>query len=172
MVAVSAASLPAAVLYDSANYSYTNGPLAGQGEWYVYSAGTPADDTMVTNGVIYLASTNADSVAAPVGGFYSANNGSIVWASFTLKVNQVPAYNNYNGGYFCQFISTNNNACCNVFISTNGTVLPGTFRLSIANFSVSFSNLQPPVTYPEDLLPNVIYNVVIAYDLNPARIWG
>jgi len=76
----------------------------------------------------------------------------------------VPGYNNYNGGYFCQFFSTNKNTCCNVFISTNNAVIPGTFRLSIANFSVSFSNVQQPVTFPEDLCTNVVYNVVIAYD--------
>jgi len=161
---LSAASLQATtLLQDSLNYPYTNGPIAGQGQWYVYSSPTN-DDILVSNNVIYFNSTNKDSVATPVNGFYTATNGSIVWASFTINVSQAPAFNNYNGGYFCQFISTNANTCCNVFISTNNTVIPGTFRLSIANFSVSFSNLQPPVTYPEDLCTNVTYNVLIAYD--------
>src|SRR5271155_3207775 len=36
--------------------------------------------------------------------------------------------------------------------------------MSIANFSASFSTLEPPVTYPEDLCTNITYNIVIAYD--------
>ena len=165
LIAVSAASLQAAVLLqDSLNYPYVNGPIAGQGQWYVYSPGTPADDILVSNNVINIVSTNKDSIATPVNGFYAATNGTVVWASFILNVTQLPTYNAYNGGYFCQFISTNNNTCCNVFIDQGGTVVPGTFRLSIANFSVSFSNLQQPVTYPEDLVTNVPYNIVIAYD--------
>ena len=165
MLALSAASLHATVLLrDFANYPYTNGLIAGQGQWYVYSPATPSYDTFVTNNVIYLTTTGKDSVATPTNGFYAATNGSIVYASFTLNVSEAPSFNNYNGSYFCQFISTNNNTCCNLFISTNDTVIPGTFRLSIANFSVSFSNLQQPVTFPEDLFTNVTYNVVIAYD--------
>ena len=165
MLALSAASLRATVLLqDSLNYPYTNGPIAGQGQWYVYSPGTPANDILVSNNVIYIASTNKDSIATPVKGFYNPANGSIVYASFTLRVSEVPSFNDYNGGYFCQFISTNNNTCCNLFIDTHDTVVPGTFRLSIANFSVSFSNLQKPVTFPQDLCTNVTYNVVIAYD--------
>jgi hypothetical protein len=163
--AVSAASLHATVLVkDSLNYPYTNGPIAGQGQWYVYSSGTHAYDTIVSNNVIYLNTTNKDDVATPTNGFYSPANGTIVYASFTLNVSQSPSFNNYNGSYFAQFLSTNGNYCCNLFISTNGAVIPGTYRLSIANFSVSFSNLQQPVTYPEDLLTNVTYNIVIAYD--------
>ena len=149
LLALSAASLQATVLLkDSVNYPYINGPIAGQGQWYVYEPATPADDILVSNNVIYIMSTNTDSIATPVNGFYTPANGTIVYASFALNVNTAPAYTEYSGGYFCQFLSTNGNICCNLFISTNGTVVPGTFRLSIANFSVSFSNLQPPVTYP------------------------
>ena len=167
LLALSAASLHATVLLqDSRNYPYTNGPIAGQGQWYVYdtSAATPAYDTVVSNNVIYMTSTNKDSVATPTNGFYAAANGPIVWASFTIKVNQAPAFNDYNGGFFCQFIGTNSNTCCNVFISTNGVIIPGAYRLAIANFSVSFSNLQRPVIFPEDLAVGVTYNIVIAYD--------
>src|SRR5271170_5784605 len=100
LLALSAASLPAGVLLqDSLNYPYVNGPIAGQGQWYVYSQGTPADDILVSNNVIYIASTNKDSIATPVNGFYNATNGSIVWASFNINVSQVPTYNNFSGGY-------------------------------------------------------------------------
>ena len=152
------------LLRDSTNYPYTNGPIAGQGQWYVYSPATPANDVLVSSNVIYMTTTNKDTIATPTNGYYSADNGTIVYASFTINVSKLPGFDNYNGGYFAQFVSTNKNTCCNLFISTNGTVIPGTFRLSIANFSVSFSNLQQPVTYPEDLSTNVTYNIVIAYD--------
>ncbi len=165
MIALSAASMRASVLLmDSTNYPYANGPIAGQGQWYVYSSGTPADDIMVSNNVIYLSATNKDYIATPKNGFYTSTNGTIAWASFALNVNTVPSFNNYNGGYFCQFISTNTNTCCNVFVTTNDVITPGAYRLAIANFSVSFSNLQPPVIFPEDLSPGVTYNIVIAYD--------
>jgi hypothetical protein len=163
LLAVSAASLHATVLLrDSTNYPYINGPIAGQGQWYVYSSGTASNDTIVSNNVIYLKSSGYDSVATPTNGFYTATNGTIVYAAFTLNVNTLPS--STADGYFCSFISTNKNLCCNVFISSSGTTIPGTYRLSIANFSVSFSNLEPPVTYPLDLATNVTYTIVIAFD--------
>ena len=163
LLTISVAPLHATVLLkDSLNYPYTNGPIAGQGQWYVYSSGTPAYDTLVSNDVIYLTSTNKDSVATPTNGFYTPTNGSIVWASFSINVNTAPSAT--ADGYFCTLISTNKNYCCNVFVSSTDSVIPGTYRLSIANFSVSFSNLDPPVTYPEDLATNVTYEIVIAYD--------
>ena len=167
LCAVAMTALPSqatVLLRDSSNYPYTNGPIAGQGQWYVYSPATPANDVLVSNNVIYMTATNKDTIAAPTNGYYNPANGTIVYASFTINVSQLPGFNNYNGGYFAQFVGTNKNTCCNLFISTNGAVIPGTFRLSIANFSVSFSNLQQPVTFPEDLCTNVTYNVVIAYD--------
>lgn len=153
----------ATVLFqDSSNYPYANGPIEGQGQWYCYSSKTN-NDIFVTNNVILFNATNNDYIAAPSSGFYSPYNSTLA-ASFNLNISQAPGFNNYNGGYFLQFVSTNANECCNLFISTNGTVIPGTFRLSIANFSVSFSNIQQPVTYPVDLFTNVTYNVVIYYD--------
>ncbi len=164
MLVLSAASVRASVLLmDSTNYPYTNGPIAGQGQWYVYSPASATNcDILVSNDVIYFSTTNNDSVATPTNGFYNATNGSIVWASFSLNVSKAPSTT--SDGYFCSFVSTNKNLCCNVFISSSESLIPGTYRLSIANFSVSFSNLQPPVTFPMDLATNVTYEIVIAYD--------
>src|ERR1700728_4504705 len=156
LLALSAASLQATVLLqDSTNYPYINGPIAGQGRWYVYDPSTPTNDTLVSNNVIYLKSTNFDSVATPTNGFYTPTNGTIVYASFTINVNLLPL--STADGYFCTFISTNKNYCCNVFVSSTNSVVPGTYRLSIANYSVSFSNLDPPVPFAEDLATNVTY---------------
>ena len=53
-----------------------------------------------------IATANKDSVATPTNGFYSGTNGTITWASFTIKVTKVPTFTHFNDGYFCQFIST------------------------------------------------------------------
>jgi hypothetical protein len=171
LLALPLASLQASVLLqDSTNYPYANGPIASQGQWYIYSGSTAADDITVSNNTIYLDTTNKDSVATPTNGFYTGTNGTIVWASFTLNVSKAPSPT--ADGYFCSFISTNSNYCCNVFVSSKYSVVPGTYRLSIANFSVSFSNLDPPVTYPLDLCTNVPYEIVIAYDIAQGNTEG
>jgi len=84
LLALSAACLHATVLYQVTT-NYINGPIAGQGNWYI-SSKNPTNDIGVTNNVIYIASTNWDSIAAPTNGFYSDANGPIVYASFSIKV--------------------------------------------------------------------------------------
>lgn len=163
---LTALSLQADVLFqDSLNYPYTNGCIEGQGQWYCFSPKTPYLDALVTNNVLYLVSTNHDDVATPTNGFSVVNPGTITWASFTINVSQLPSA---NGNYFCQFQNVNDtNDCCHIFVATGGTILPGTYRLGIANFATSYASLTPPVYFPMDLATNTTYNVVIAYDTNP-----
>src|SRR5208337_3091530 len=59
------------------------------------------------------------------------------------------------------------NNCCHVFIDRMDTVVPGTYRLGIANFGTSFANLIPPVNYPLDLATGITYTVVILFDNDP-----
>jgi hypothetical protein len=150
------------LLQDSLNYPYTNGCIEGQGQWYCYSPNTPVRDADVTNNVLYLNSTNKDSVATPTNSFFASTNGSITFCSFTLNVSQLPS--SPNGGYFFQFQDTNGNNCCHIFIDTLNTAVPGTFRLGVGSFTTSFSASQPPINYPEDLSTGVTYTVVCAYD--------
>jgi hypothetical protein len=154
----------ATVLFqDSLNYPYTDGSIEGQGQWYSFYPATPLQNAFVTNNVLLLTavSTN-DSVAAPTNGFTPPNPGSITYASFSLNVSQLPTG---SGTYFAQLQDNNDsNDCCHVFITTAGTVVPGSYRLGIANFDTSYLTISPPVNFPMDLAPGITYNVVIIYD--------
>jgi hypothetical protein len=160
---LTALSLRADVLFqDSTNYPYTNGCIEGQGQWYCYLPRIPVLDALVTNNILILNSTNTDSVGTPTNGW--ANPGEFNYASFTINVSQLPA--TANGGYFCEFMDNSNNNVCHIFIDTVGTVVPGTYRLGIANFAGTFNSTQPPINYPLDLATGVTYNVVFLYDTN------
>ena len=170
LLSISAAlSSHAYILFqDSTNYPYTNGCIEGQGQWYCYSPSTPAGDADVTNNVLYLNTTNKDSVATPTNGFYAATNGTLTVASFTINVSQLPQ--NYYGTYFYEFQDQSNNTCCHLFIDTIGTQVPGSYRLGIANFGTSFFQTQPPINYPMDLATGVTYTVVCSFDTDPDAI--
>ena len=161
-------SLRADVLFqDSTNYPYTDGCIEGQGQWYCfYPANTTNLDALVANNVLLLNSTNHDEVAAPTNGWVNNLNPYFNFASFQINVSQLPS--TANGGYFCQFQDKfGTNHCCHVFIDTHDTVVPGTFRLGLANYATSFAALVPPVNYPLDLATGVTYTVVIAFDNTP-----
>lgn len=147
---------------DSTNYPYINGCIEGQGQWYCYSPSTPKLNVFVTNNVLLLvAQTTNDAVATPTNGW--VNPTVYTYASFTINVSQLPS--STNGGYFAQFQNNNDASdCCHLFIDALGTVVPGTYRLGIANFSTSFGSLQTPNNYPMDLATNTPYNVVILFD--------
>jgi hypothetical protein len=155
-------SLRATVLFqDSTNYPYTNGGIEGQGQWYCFYPTTPNLDAFVTNNILFLNSSNHDEVAAPTNGWVNATEFN--FASFTINVSQLPSTT--NGGYFCQLQNNNDtNDCCHIFVDTRDTVVPGTYRLGIANYNTSFSALTPPVNYPLDLATGVTYTVVILFD--------
>ena len=148
---------------DSSNYPYANGCIEGQGQWYCYLPASPNLNAFVTNNVLLLtANPTNDAVAAPTNGWLNLS-GTVTYASFSINVSQLPA--SPDGGYFCQFQNKNDtNDCCHVFIDTRDTVVPGTYRLGIANFATSFSVISPPVNFPMDLSPGITYNVVIVYD--------
>lgn len=164
LVLFSMMAAKATVLYSDSGYPFSNGLIAGQDYWYVYSPSTPHGDAFVTNNVLLLVATNQDSVAVPTnaaGGW--VNDTGYNYASFEIDVTELP--DTTNGDYFCQLQDNNDtNSGCRVFIDTIGTTVPGTYRLGIANFSTSFSNLEPPNNYPVDLATNVTYTVVILFD--------
>jgi hypothetical protein len=165
LLAMASLSVRAVVLFqDSTNYPYADGPIEGQGQWYCYYPSTPRLNTFVTNDVLLLTDTTTnDSVAAPTNGFAALNPGTITYASFSLNVSALPK----GSSYFAQFQNNNDtNDCCHLFITTDGTVLPGTYRLGIANFDTSYQTILPPVNFPLDLSTGVNYTVVLAYDSN------
>jgi hypothetical protein len=160
---LAALSAQAEVLFmDSTNYPYTNGCIEGQGQWYCYYPATPYLDALVTNNVLLLNTTNHDAVATPTNGWLNPTV-YYTYASFSINVSQLPS--TANGGYFCQFQNDNDtNDCCHLFIDTHDTVVPGTFRLGIANYDTTFSTVIPPHNYPLDLATGVTYTVVMLFD--------
>ena len=160
---LAASALRAEVLFqDATNYPYINGSIEGQGQWYGYYPKTLGSDVFVTNNVLLLTSVSTnDSVATPTNGW--ANSSIYTYASFTINVSQLPS--TANGGYFCQFQNNNDtNDCCHLFIDTVGTVVPGTYRLGIANYDTSFTAAPPPGNFTMDLATNTTYTVVVLFD--------
>jgi hypothetical protein len=157
----------ALLFQDSTNYpAYTNGCIEGQGQWYCYSPATPYLDALITNNVLYLSTSNHDSVAAP--GTKGGTNGWAIpnqytYASFTVNVSKLPG--STNGGYFCQLQTTNDSYdVCHVFVDTRETLTPGTYRLGIANYATGFGGAQSAHNFPMDLATNATYTVVILWD--------
>ncbi len=160
------------LLMDSSNYPYANGLIAGQGQWYIYYPKTPKNDCFVTNNVIILNTSHDDSPGTPTNGW--VNSSGYTYVSFEINVTKLPSL---DGGYFAQLQNDwDTNDCCHVFVDTLGTTVPGTYRLGIANFSTSFSNVEPPHDFPMDLALNTTYTVVILFDtlgdtLSGATLW-
>jgi len=139
--------------------NYSDGLIETDGLWYCYSPASPDQDAFVTNDLLILNSANHDAVAAPTNGVvYSAPQ--LIYASFTINVSQLPSV---NGGYFVQLMDNTNNNAAHVFIDTKGTVVPGTYRLGIANFATSI-NTVGATNFPMDLATGVTYQVVINWD--------
>src|ERR1700676_2831181 len=139
LLALAAMSMRADILLqDSTNYPYVNGPISGQGQWYIYSPATAADqsnDVMVINDNLILSTNENDSVAAPTNGWLNSSEFNFV--SFQINVSRVPS--DPNGSYFCQLQTTNDGvSVAHLFIDTLGTVVPGTYRLGIGNYATSF----------------------------------
>ena len=149
-------ALRADVLFqDSLNYP--NGLIETDGVWYCYAPATPVKDAFVVSNLLVLDSSHSDAVAAP----FTNNTGStLLYASFTINASKLPTV---NGGYFVNFGDATNNAICKIFIDTKNTVVPGTYRLGIANFATSITTVGA-TNFPMDLATGITYQVVIAYD--------
>jgi hypothetical protein len=156
-------SVRAEVLF-SDSFNYANGSIETDGVWQVYSPAPPAapyGDAYVENDMLILNSTNYDSVDAP----FTTNRGgsTVVFASFTIDVTTLPSA---GSGFFCEFQDVSNvDEVAYVFITTNDTLVPGTYRLGINNYIETSSLTTGKVAlYPLDMAPNLHYNVVISYD--------
>jgi hypothetical protein len=166
LLALAAMSSRADILFqDSTNYPYVNGPINGQGQWYIYSPATAANqsnDVMVVNDNLILSTNENDSVATPTNGWLNETEYNFV--GFQINVSKVPA--DPNGSYFCQLQTTNDGvSVAHLFIDTLGTVVPGTYRLGIGNYATSFGGAYGvPANLPLDLVTNVTYTVVLAWD--------
>jgi len=140
--------------------NYPNGLIETDGLWYCYSPTPPNGDAYVNNDLLILNGSNKDGVAAPTNGINNASAPDEVYASFTIKVSQLPST---SGGYFCIFLDPTNNSAAHVFIDTKGTSVPGTYRLGIANYATSI-NTAGATNFPMDLATGITYQVVFNWD--------
>ena len=167
------------LLEDSANYPYNNGPIEGQGGWYSTSPFLyPHVVVDVTNNIVLLNPTNEDTIATPTNGWtIPPTFDQYTYTSFRIMVNDLPAYNtSSNGEYFFYYQNdyTNDSAAAAVgrlFIDQKDIVIPGTFRIGVANYATEFGGLgsiQPPHNFPMDLATNTWYTVVVLWDNDSA----
>ena len=82
------------------------------------------------------------------------NPGTVTYASFSLNLSQLPQ----SPGYFCEFRDASGNSVCHLYNTTQGTVIPGTYRLGIGNFGTAHND------FPLDLSTGITYTVVLIYD--------
>jgi Family of unknown function (DUF5689) len=162
------AALPTrADLLFSDNLNYQNGVIETDGLWYANSPAIPHQDAFIVNNLLILNETNYDAVAAPTNNFTPA--GSVVFASFNINVSTLPSK---TGGYIADFKDSTNDYICHVFIATTNTVIPGTYRLAIANAANSIT-ASGVGFFPLDLATDTTYQVVFSYDANNAlaQLW-
>lgn len=145
-----------AQLFFSDGFNYPNGCVETDGLWFAYYPASPHQDAFVTNDLLILNQNNYDSVAVP---FTNTFAPSLVWASFTINVSQLPTG---KGGYF-SILSDGTNSVAHIFIDPLNTVVPGTYRLGVGNFVTSVSSTGA-TNFPMDLAPGVTYQVVYNWD--------
>ena len=141
--------------------NYPDGQIESKGLWYCYTPAAPYQDAFVTNHLLILNPANHDGVAVPTNGVVNPSAPSVVYASFTINVSQLPSL---NGGYFCEFLDpSTTNAAARIFIDSRGTAVPGTYRLGVANYNTSITAVGS-TNFPVDLAPGVTYQVVMSWD--------
>jgi Immunoglobulin domain/Family of unknown function (DUF5689) len=141
----------------SDDFDYPDGMIETDGVWFAYAPTTPHQDAFVTNQLLILDQANYDAVAAP---FTNNTGSSIVYASFNINVSSLPTT---KGGYFVEFKDNTNDYVCRLFIDTLDTIVPGTYRLGVANYATSITTAGA-TNFPLDLATGITYQVVFSYD--------
>lgn len=151
-------SVRAGLLF-SDGFNYPDGLVETDGFWYVYYPSSPHLDAFVTNNLLILDQDNYDAVAAPSNNFTAPDP---LYASFTINVSTLPTT---TGGYFCEFKDNTNDYVCRIFINRTGAVVPGTYRLGIANYASSITTAGA-TNYPLDLATDITYQVVFDFSVS------
>ena len=179
-IAMAAAVGHAQVLF-SDPLNYPDGLVETDGLWYCYSPASPTPpygDAFVVSNLLILNVTNKDSVAAPVNGqgVWNPNYQGTNYASFYINVQKLPPLAS-GGGYFCALLDTNlnpPNTVAHLIVNTEGTVVPGSYRVGVANFAGSVTT-PGAVNFPMDLATGITYQVVFFWDSSPvqngAQLW-
>lgn len=139
------------LLYE--DFSYSNGSIvANSSTVWTNHSGTSAD-ALVVDGRYEIDQARRDDVSRA---FTTPNADQYLYASFTLRMTQVPSA---GGAYFAHFKDEGNNFLARVFAASTNTAVPGTFRLGVLNSSSGNATFLPI-----DLATNVDYQVVVSYD--------
>ena len=115
-------------LFDS--FSYGDGSIVTNsgGSWFDNSGSTTSDDCVISNGFLRVSSLGARDVAHFLDQTYYTNNGTMLYATFTLKLTALPTA---AGTYFTAFAGTNgyyNPANHQFMAGYRGRVIPCTTR--------------------------------------------
>lgn len=143
------------LLYDDFSYPDGNITNVSNGLWTRHSGS--GGDSMVFGGKYEIDQARFDDVSRA---FTQPNAGEKIYTSFTLNVSQLPSA---AGTYFAHFKDDGAfNYLARVHIVATNTVVPGTYRLGIANVAGSYSDAVK--LFPMDLATNANYQVVVSYD--------
>ena len=115
---------------------------------------------LTANAIQVTASQSEDVMATLIGAPYLTNGSTVLYASFDVTYNGLPAS---APDFFAHFAASADSADLRgrVLASTR-TAAPGTYRLGIANSTSTAANV---VDYPVDLPLDTLVKVVIAYDV-------
>lgn len=144
----------AVILQDS--FDYADGSLTNvsNGKWVVHSGNLTG--MFVVGGELQVSGSLADDCnAALTGGPYGATSETAaLYARFRMRVTSLPSS---TGSYFAHFKDSSTGFRARVFVNT-ANAPSGYYRVGLANNASSAS-----VQFPQDLLPNNTYTVVVRY---------
>lgn len=136
------------------SFSYPNGDLNGKGNWTVQSANA-TDKILVENGVVKF-----DGIGEDLKTVLTKTTSGTLYAALDLKVTNVTAATNIDGGYIAGFAQNDTTFGGTLWLKKETDT---TFRIGIevrtaAGASTSWSNVVFNI--------NTVYNIVVAYKFN------
>lgn len=170
-----AASLLTAVPLLQDTFSYTDGPLAGNGTWArgvnSPSSDNPSDYIVVSSGAVLFDWTTATPINNVVRSLWASEDqvSGTIMATFELTVTTAPAAAaNVRPGFFCFADSAGSQQ--RGFVAIQAGSVAGTFNLGIANNSQLGGNY---VYDTQDLALNTSYQVMVTFDTTTTstKLW-
>ena len=166
--------LSASVLLDE-DFSYSDGPLAGQGTW-ARGPSSPASDNpsnhiVVSDGAVLFDWTTAAAINNLVRHIWPADEAveGTIFAAFDLVVTTAPlSAPEVRPGFFSFGDGAGNQQ--RGFVGIQAGSVPGTFNLGISNNSQLGGNFTFDT---EDLSPGTVYRVMVSFNsfTTATRLW-
>lgn len=169
-LALAAATLSTpAQLFFSDDFDYADGGLTNvSGGLWAWHSGTPGT-ALVSGGRLEIDQNRSEDVNRQF-----ENYGAVTYVSLIANFSELPTA---AGTYFTHLMNRTNTFqfSSRVYAQAGSASVPGTFRLGVSGAAST-----PNKVYPLDLVPNVDYRVVFAYDtvnlyatlwINPVSEW-